>query len=137
MEKLTLEANIENLDTMLEFINTVIERADCPPSHQGRINVAADEIFMNIANYAYHPETGTVDVIVSADAGDIILRFEDSGKPFNPLNDAPEPDLDKPLMERDIGGLGIFMVKQMMDEVSYEYANNKNILTMCKKIQGE
>jgi anti-sigma regulatory factor (Ser/Thr protein kinase) len=93
--------------------------------------VAAEEIFVNIANYAYPPgETGDVFISVK---GDAVLRFEDTGQPYNPLEKA-DPDLDVPLMEREIGGLGIYLVKNLMDKVEYEHTGGKNVLTITKSL---
>ena len=96
---------------------------------------AVDEIFSNIANYAYKPVDGkaTVGFADSNENRQVEIVFEDSGKPYNPLK-KEDPDVNLPIEERDIGGLGILIVKKSMDEVLYEYKDKKNILTLRKKI---
>ena len=132
MKELTIEASIDDLDKVLGFVNEDLERHNCPLDLQCQIDIVVEEIFMNIANYAYKPAKGHVTIFFSA-GEEILIKFEDEGKPYNPLERAV-PDLDKPLMERKIGGLGIFMVRQLMDEVAYTRVDNKNVLIMTKKI---
>jgi len=93
-----------------------------------------EEIFVNIANYAYGEAGGKTAVFISV-TDKITIRFEDTGRPYNPL-EAVEPDLDKPLVERDIGGLGVFLVKKLMDNVEYSRIGNKNVLVMTKAINS-
>jgi len=133
-KKLEITANIDNLNKALDFINTELELHECPLDIREKIEVAVEEIFVNIANYAYSPYSGKASVSVSV-TDKITIRFEDAGKPYNPL-EAVEPDLDKPLMERDIGGLGVFLVKKLMDKVEYTRIDNKNILVMTKTVTG-
>jgi anti-sigma regulatory factor (Ser/Thr protein kinase) len=138
MKELTFEANVESLDEVMDFINEELERNDCQPEVLVNINLAVDEIFVNIANYAYPPMSGTAVVgidVVSIDAGEeAVIKFEDTGKAYNPL-EQPDPDLNKPPMEREIGGLGVFLVKKVMDKIEYSRIGNKNVLVMTKKIK--
>ena len=133
MKELMLAASVDNLDEVLDFVNEDLERYNCSPDLQSQIDTAVEEIFMNIANYAYKPANGNVSIRVST-GKEIVIRFEDAGKPYNPLEQAA-PDLDKPLMERKIGGLGIFLVRQFMDKVTYTRVDNKNVLIMTKEIE--
>ena len=131
-KKITVKAAIDNLRTAIDFLNAELERHKCPPDLQSQIDVAAEEIFTNIANYSYRPGGG--DITIGVSAGDeAVIRFEDAGRSYNPLEQA-SPDLDKPLPERDIGGLGVFLVRQLMDEVEYKRVDNKNVLVMKKKL---
>jgi anti-sigma regulatory factor (Ser/Thr protein kinase) len=133
MKKLTLKATQDNLSKVVEFINRELMQVNCPHKPQSHIIIAVEEIFMNIANYAYEASCG--DVTIGIAVGEqTVVRFEDRGKPYDPLLQ-PAPDLNKPLVEREIGGLGIHMVKQLMDEVSYSYLDNKNILVLTKEIK--
>ena len=118
---------------MINFIDSELELAGCPQSLRYQIDCASDEIFMNIVKYAYKPERGNATISISA-GEEVTVRFEDNGKFYNPLEQAA-PDLDKPLEERDLGGLGIFLVKNLMDRVYYSRFDNKNILTMTKMIK--
>jgi sigma-B regulation protein RsbU (phosphoserine phosphatase) len=127
-KKLEIEAAIKNLDAVLDFINA--ELLDYTPELRNDIDVAVEEIFVNIANYAYKPGKGKVTIFISV-GQKITIKIEDNGKEYNPL-EHKEPDLNKPLMEREIGGLGIFMVKKLVDNVEYMRIENKNILIITK-----
>lgn len=135
MKELTIPATVENIETVTAFVNEHLEALDCPTKAQMQINIAIDELFGNIAYYAYTPKVGeaTVRVEVQADPLSVIITFIDGGVPYDPLT-AAEPDITLSAQERAIGGLGIFMVKKSMDEVSYEYRNGQNILTIKKKL---
>lgn len=130
MNDLAIEAKLENMDAVLDFINERIE--DCPPKIKNQIGIAVDEIFSNIARYAYNPETGGVVIRVAVE-DEIIIEFEDKGKPYNPL-EKTDPETTAALEEREVGGLGIFMVKKIMDNVMYRYESGKNILSIKKQI---
>jgi anti-sigma regulatory factor (Ser/Thr protein kinase) len=131
MKELKIEARTESLDKVLDFINVELEAARCPQKIRRQLFIAAEEIFVNIAYYAYGPETGSALVRIKNDKNEIWLEFEDSGKPYNPLEKA-DPDITASAEERPIGGLGIFMVKKIMDTVEYRHENNKNILKIKK-----
>ena len=132
MKEMTVEANTDRLDEIIDFLNAELDSHNCPAELQNQIDVAADEIFTNIANYAYKPESGKTAVGIAI-GNEVLLRFEDSGKPYNPL-ESTAPDLDKPLMEREIGGLGVFILKKFMDTINYSRVDNKNVLVMTKRI---
>ena len=131
MKKLMIEANVDNLYEVLNFVNEYLRLHNCPPEPENQIDIAVEEIFVNIAKYAYQTGDGNVAIFISAVDDEISVRFEDTGKPYNPLEQAA-PDLDKPILERKIGGLGIFFVKQLMDKVEYMYVENKNVLVITK-----
>ena len=135
MKELTVDAVIDNIDTVTDFINGELEGVDCPMKAQMQIDVAIDELFSNIARYAYHPEIGkaTVRFEVQDDPMAVLITFVDNGVPYDPLKTA-EPDLALSAEERAIGGLGVFMVKKTMDDISYEYINGQNILRIKKHI---
>ena len=100
-----------------------------------QIGVAAEEIFVNIAHYAYAPQKGcaTVRVEVLEDPVSVVITFIDHGIPYDPL-EKEDPDINLPAQQRQIGGLGIFMTKQLMDDVAYEYKDGQNILTLKKNL---
>jgi anti-sigma regulatory factor (Ser/Thr protein kinase) len=132
MKELTIEAIPENLDLVLEFIASELEKSVCTPKLQMQIAIAAEEIFVNIAHYAYNPEIG--GAIIRIVVGDeVVIEFEDKGTPYNPL-DKKDPDTTLTAEEREIGGLGIFMVKNIMDAVEYRNVDNKNLLVIKKTI---
>ena len=132
---LTVEATVENIETVTEFVNRELEALDCPMKAQMQIDIAIDELFGNIAHYAYDPETGPATVIVDVedDPMAVIITFMDNGKPFDPLAKA-DPDVTLSAEDREIGGLGVFLVKKTMDDISYEYKDGKNILRIKKNI---
>ncbi len=133
MKSITVEAVIQNVETVTEFVNAVLEENDCPAKVQMRIDVAIDEIFGNIAYYAYGNSCGnvTIQIEIEKDLPGIVLTFIDQGMPYNPLENK-EPDITLDIEEREIGGLGIFLVKKTMDALSYEYVDGQNVLTLKK-----
>ena len=135
MKELTLEATITNIPTVTDFVNEELEALGCPLKIQMQIDVAIDELFGNIAQYAYDPLTGpaTVRVEVEEDPMAVIITFIDHGKPYDPLA-GEDPDTSLGADERDIGGLGVFLVKKTMDDVTYEYKNGQNILRIRKNM---
>lgn len=136
MKELTIKAAIENIEKVTIFVNTELEALDCPYKAEMQIDLAIDELFGNIANYAYNPETGdaTVRLEVEEDPLSVIITFSDNGKPFNPL-EAKEPDTTLSAEERQIGGLGIFIVKKYMDMIDYDYRDGQNILRIKKVLR--
>ena len=132
---MTLDAAVANLDQALAFVDEALEQLDCPMKQQMQVDLAVEEAFVNVANYAYGDQTGpvTLDLEAEEETGWVTITLRDSGMPFNPL-ERDDPDLSLPAEERAIGGLGIFMVKKNMDEVSYAYENGQNILTMRRHI---
>ena len=135
MKELTIAATVENIGTVTDFVNEQLEALDCPMKAQMQIDIAIDELFGNIAHYAYHPEVGnaTVRVEVMEEPLAVIITFIDGGVPYDPLK-AADPDITLSAEERQLGGLGIYMVKKSMDEISYEYRDGKNILSIKKKL---
>ena len=135
MKELTVDATISNIERVIDFVNEELERLDCPVKTQMQIDIAIDELFSNIANYAYHPETGatTVQIDVKEKPLSVILTFIDNGKPYDPLKHQ-DPDTKASLEERDAGGLGIYIVKQSMNDISYEYRDGMNILKIRKNL---
>lgn len=133
MKELTVEASVENIGEVTEFIDRQLEESGCPVKEQIQIDIAIDELFGNIAHYAYNPDTGpaTVQMEVRQEPSEVIITFIDNGIPYNPLAKA-DPDVTLSAEKREIGGLGIYMVKQSMDEISYEYKNGQNILRIRK-----
>ena len=135
MKELTIEATVENIETVTDFVNEQLETLDCPMKAQIQIDIAIDELFGNIAHYAYNPEIGqaTVRVEVIEDPLSVIITFIDNGVPYDPLAKT-DPDTTLSAEERDIGGLGIYMVKKSMDEITYKYKDGHNILCIKKKL---
>lgn len=138
MKELNISATVENIAAVTAFVDEQLEELDCPMKTQLQVDVAIDELFGNIAHYAYNPEVGaaTVRVEVTDDPLAVVITFIDNGVPYDPLAKA-DPDVTLSAEEREIGGLGIYMVKKSMDDVSYEYKNGQNILRIKKHIREE
>lgn len=134
MQELHVDATIENIGKVTEFVDSRLEELGCPMKAQMQIDIAIDELFGNIAHYAYNPDVGpaTVRVEVTEEPVAVIITFIDQGVPYDPLAKA-DPDVGLSLEEREAGGLGIFMVKKTMDEISYEYREGQNILKIKKR----
>ncbi|MBO6119019.1 MAG: ATP-binding protein [Lachnospiraceae bacterium] len=135
MMEITLPATIENVEKVTEFVNAELAKINCPAKAKAEIDIAIDELFSNIANYAYNPEIGkaTVKVEVQENPQAVVITFMDKGIPYDPLK-REDPNVKLSADERGIGGLGIFMVKKTMDSVEYEYKDNHNILKIKKNI---
>ncbi|MBP5283510.1 MAG: ATP-binding protein [Treponema sp.] len=141
MRELTVKALDENLETVQAFVRENIEKlceeknVSVDPKVFFQIDLAVEEIFVNIAHYAYSPETGEARVLCEAreDPLSMSITFLDAGRKFNPLENE-EPDTALSAEARDIGGLGIFLTKKYMDTVEYRYADKKNILVLTKKL---
>lgn len=129
-------AEPEQLEPVQRFVEEQIERYDCSARVRFQLDVAVEEIFINIAKYAYRPgQAGQAAVrcCVGGDPLQVTIQFQDQGVPFNPLA-KEDADITLTAQERQIGGLGILMVKKSMDAVRYSYEDGKNILTIQKNI---
>ena len=144
MKELTIEAKVENLADVLSFIDSELEANDCPMKIQMQIDVAVEELFVNIANYAYAPNVGEAVIGIEITEGNsensgeengkyACISFRDSGIPFDPTSKV-DPDVTLSAEKRQIGGLGIFMVKKSMDVFEYRYEDGQNMLTIKKKL---
>lgn len=135
MKELTLQATLEKLPEVMAFIDEWLETLDCTIRAQTQIDVAVDELFSNIARYAYTPGVGDATVRLEYDDSThaASITFIDGGIPYNPL-EKDDPDVTLSPEEREIGGLGIFLVKKTMDRMDYRREDDHNILTIHKKI---
>ena len=131
----TFPAKVEALSDVLGFVDCTLESFECPMKTQMAVCVAIEEVFVNVAHYAYGEGEGDVTLGIGFDeeSRNITFRMTDKGVPFDPLAKS-DPDITLSAEEREIGGLGIFITKKTMDSVSYAYENGENILTMIKKI---
>ena len=134
-KELTVQASLTQLIPIWEFIETGLDAFQCPEKVRIHIRIAADEIFSNIARHsnARKGDTVTVSFHAEKEPRSVVITFMDTSSPFDPLS-AAEPDLSAPAKNRKIGGLGLFMLKKIMDDVSYEYRDEKNILTIKKRL---
>ena len=133
--EMTVNAAVENLESVTAFVDGCLEELSCPLRAQMQIDIAVDEVFSNIAYYAYPTDAGavTVQVEAAAEPAAVILTFIDGGTPYDPLSHE-DPDMTLPAEDRPIGGLGIYMVRKIMDRVSYSWESGKNILKIEKRI---
>ncbi|MBO6137869.1 MAG: ATP-binding protein [Lachnospiraceae bacterium] len=138
MKEITLEARVENLDQVLMFLDTQLEEMGCPFKEQTQLDIALEEMYVNVAHYAYTPDTGQVNIKLDVldDPSGVELTLTDSGVPYDPLA-KEDPDVTLSAEEREIGGLGIYMVKKSMDEVAYKHVDGKNIFSMKKFFECE
>ncbi len=132
IETIMLPADDEKLQEVNDFIHSFLP-ADCDLMLLNQIDLAVEEIFVNIAHYAYSGKGGEASVTCSIADGTMTITFEDCGIPFNPL-EKKDPDITLSAEERSIGGLGIFLTKKFMDSVNYVYEDGKNKLTFSKKL---
>ena len=135
MVKRTFAADVGKMNEVQDFVSECIKTDGADEMTVMQIALAVEEVFVNIASYSYPDSEGDAEVTVErlADPSAIRITFADSGIPFDPLN-APPPDVNLPAEERPIGGLGIFLVRELMDDVSYRYENGKNILAFEKRL---
>lgn len=135
IKELIVDATIDNVEKVTEFVDVELENINCPLKSKTQIDIAIDELFSNIAYYAYNPDIGKATIRFEVDESipAVIVTFMDNGVPYNPL-EKTDPDVNAKIDERAIGGLGIFMVKKSMDAIDYEYKDNKNILKIKKNL---
>ncbi len=133
IHEITVDAVLENIPAVTDWVNDLLEQADCPMKAQLQLDVAIDELFSNIARYAYAPQTGkaTLRLTLLQQPAGVALTFIDQGKPYDPLAKV-DPDVTLSAEERAIGGLGIFLVKKTMDDMTYARQEDSNVLTITK-----
>ena len=135
MKEINLVAKVDNLDDVLAFVDAELQAMDCPMKTQMQIDVAVEEIYVNIASYAYEGKEGpsSIKIEKAADGSAVSITFTDEGIPYNPL-EKEDPDVTLSAEERQIGGLGIYIVKKSMDATDYKRENNRNIFRIEKKL---
>lgn len=133
---LAVDADVDEIDAVTGFIDELLEDIPFDPEARAQLDIAVEEIFVNISRYAYGEGTGQVTVRGSVTAEPphtVTLAFEDGGKAFNPL-ERKAPDLTPAVRRHQVGGLGIFLARSMSDAIGYERREGKNILTVKKKL---
>ena len=135
MKEWTFEAKIDRIPWLTEQVDALLEGLDCPIKAQMQIDVAIDELLANIASYAYETGEGQVTVRFDfqPDNRTVALTFIDKGIPYDPLA-KPDPDVALEVEKRSVGGLGIFLVKKTMDDMTYARRDGHNMLTIRKRI---
>jgi serine/threonine-protein kinase RsbW len=134
MATITLPARVESLMSCIAFVDDCVSAAGFPPKRVAEIELAVEEALTNICKYAYLDHTGEVEVRCTW-PGDqhFLIEFIDTGQPFNPLI-LPSPDLAADLDQRQEGGLGVLLIRAMMDQVSYRREDNRNILQLAVQL---
>lgn len=135
MQQITVDAIDENLSAVNDFIHQTVAPFNPSDAVMLKVDLAVEELFVNIAHYAYAPATGSVTIgcSVTESPATLCISLTDSGMPYNPL-ERKDPDITQKLEEREIGGMGIFLTKQYMDDISYNYTEGKNTITIQKKL---
>ncbi len=134
MKEICLKATIENMKEVFDFIETELAGTEgCSRADILKIHMMVDELFVNVASYAYGEDEGDVTVGVDIDGDLAIISFTDSGVPYNPLNQAA-PNVELATRDRKKGGLGVYMVRNTVDDIQYEYRDGKNIVRIYKKV---
>lgn len=129
-----MPAGMEYMDGVLEALHGYLEEVNCPKDAALYLEIALEELFTNIASYAYEGEPGQVRIYCGLEGEELVLEVEDRGISFNPL-ERQAPDLQLPIEERPVGGLGIYMVRQFVDSAKYQYRDGCNILRLKKRIR--
>lgn len=127
-------AKTEKLDDAIAFVEAELEKIDCPMKSVMQITVCVEEMFVNVASYAYEGQPGEIELSIDDEHDTVTIALTDTGVPFDPLA-KEDPDITLSAEQRGIGGLGIFMVKKSMNEVRYERKGDRNIFTMVKHIR--
>ena len=137
MNKLTVPAKIENLQKVMDFLGDQLDSVDYVMKARLQLELSIEEAYVNIVNYAYELEEGEVIICCNVDESPlkVTMQFIDYGKPYNPLKNQ-DPDISLNAEENEIGGLGIFLIKKNVDDISYKYHDGKNILTIQKKLNN-
>lgn len=130
---LKIQATIEGMDEVLAFVSSILDEHGCTDQARTQLRMAMEELYVNVAHYAYSSGEGWVEIRGSVDGDVATFSLIDGGTPFDPL-EKPDPDIMLSGEERRIGGLGIYMVKTMVDKLEYEYRDGCNCLTMQKKL---
>jgi anti-sigma regulatory factor (Ser/Thr protein kinase) len=127
------EARIDRLESMFAFIREAARRQGFDDAAAGRIQLACEEALVNVINYAYPEKTGTLSIECANEPGRLVITISDAGVAFDPLT-LPEPDINAPIEQRKVGGLGIFMMRRIMDTVTYRREGDRNVLTLEKRL---
>ena len=136
-KSLRMVTDLDELRKINAAVEELAEEENWPPDLTFQIGLAIEELGVNIVEYGHNDgKTHEIEIVISSEAEAITIEIEDDGQAFNPLSDAPDPDLDSDVEDRTVGGLGIHLVRSMMDEVHYQRQQNKNCLTLIKRRAG-
>ena len=141
MKELKIEATVDNLAEVFRFLSEAMENCSVEPKVKRQIKLCVEELFVNIAHYAYDPDIGLAKISIDTVKDEngvprMVISFADEGRPYDPLS-APVPDIEAELGDRRIGGLGVFLVRNAMDSFEYEHKDGQNITTIEKELKHE
>ncbi len=119
-----------DLERVLNAIEELGEKEGWDPGVVFKINLALEELGLNVMSHGYHPDLQDIQVTLSSSPDAITVEISDNGLPFDPLSDAPEPDLSSPVEDRPIGGLGVHLVRELMSSMSYRREHGRNYLCL-------
>ena len=130
---LTVETRLEEMERLAAAVEGLGEEEDWPPALIFQVNLVLEELWLNVLNYGHEGGSHEVLIRLISDDESLTIELTDDGRPFDPLEDAPVPDTSGELGERHIGGLGIHLVRTMMDELEYRREEGKNHLILVKR----
>ena len=130
--RLTIETKLEEMDRLASAIEDFGQEDNWPPDLTFQVNLALEELWLNVVNHGHDGGFHEVEIELTSEEGAVTIEITDDGKPFDPLQDAPNPSVNAPLDDRPIGGLGVYLVREMMDEMEYKREDGKNRLTLVK-----
>ena len=131
---LNMEARLDEIERVHAAVDILAEAEGWPPNLLFQIKLVLEEMGTNIVKYGYEDEDKKdVQIVLTSETDTLTMEISDDGKPFDPFTDAPPPDLDSPIPDRPIGGLGVYLVQKLMDETSYRREDGKNKLTLIKR----
>ncbi len=134
---LCIESALSELERLHDAVAELGEAGNWPPDLVFQVDLVLEELIVNTVNYGYDDDARhEIEITLTSDADVFTVEIIDGGHAFNPLSDAPEPDLDAEIADRPIGGLGIHLMRAMMDEVHYRREQDKNYLTLIKRRNG-
>ena len=131
--RLTIETKLEEMDRLASAIEDFGQEDNWPPDLTFQVNLALEELWLNVVNHGHDGGFHEVEIELTSEEEAVTIEITDDGKPFDPLQDAPDPSVNAPLGDRPIGGLGVYLVREMMDEMEYKREDGKNRLTLVKR----
>ena len=133
---LTIETKLEELDRLSAAVEEFGEGDDWPPDLTFQVNLVLEELWLNVLNYGHDGGSHEVEIKLTSDTKALTIEITDDGKPFDPFTEAPMPNVTGDLGDREIGGLGVYLVRTMMDEWRYRREDGKNHLVLVKRRSG-
>ncbi len=131
--RLIVETKLDEMERLAGAVEDFAREDNWPADLTFQVNLALEELWLNVVKYGYDGGFHEVEIELTSDPGAVTIEITDDGKPFDPLHEAPNPHVDDALDDRPIGGLGVYLVRTMMDEMEYKREGGKNRLTLVKR----